>query len=303
MTGSNKEFLSRVVRHFDLGSLLRFKDAGGYANRNLFIDTTKGSYVVKILQEHGPEALQSEALYLDRVASTGFPSPTYLSGRDGSSIYLEDGQNIVIMPLLEGNTLDKISIQQMESLGSALARLHLIDCRDLPIRRTWWRPNFLGDGLSNAKRRYSDQALSRLERRIASLTEFPVDGLARSIVHGDPRSVNALFHNHQVTALIDWEETTIGFSIFDLAHLAIFGCLNGQEFDSQRFNALIDGYQSIRDLWTEERRYFEEAVRYVACVTYLWLILREDPDEGELEAHWASNWYWNLAVDRLKLAT
>ena len=298
MTGSTKVFLSGVVSHFDLGSLLRFKDAGGYANRNFFIDTAKGSYVAKILQEHGPEAL-----YLDRIASTGFPSPTYLIGRDGSPIYLGDGQYVVLMPLLEGKTLDKISLQQMESLGAALARLHLIDCQDLPLRRTWWRPNFLGNGLSKAKRRYSDQALSRLECRIANLTEFPVDRLARSIVHGDPTSDNALFHDHQISALIDWEETTIGFSIFDVAHLAVDGCLNGQKFDSRRFNALIDGYQSIRELWLEERRYFGEAVRYVACVTYLWLVLREDPDERDLEAHWASIWYWNLAVDQLELAT
>ena len=76
MAIATTDFLQHVCTFFDLGLLSRFRDAGGYANRNLVIETDKRTYLAKILRELGPEALENEALYLERIAATSFPSPS-----------------------------------------------------------------------------------------------------------------------------------------------------------------------------------------------------------------------------------
>lgn len=70
MLDPTTDLLWRVCEFFELGKLLCYRGAGGYATRNLVIETGKGSYLAKILCEHGPDALKSEALYLKRIAST-----------------------------------------------------------------------------------------------------------------------------------------------------------------------------------------------------------------------------------------
>lgn len=301
MSKVTDKLMRSIAAYFELGSVIRFKDAGGYANENAFLDTTEGSYVIKIMNEYDAGALGSEVSYLEKISAAGFRCPTYLSNGQGTNFYVDDGCTVVVMPLLPGSVCDTISMHQIENLGAALARLHLIDFQDLPVRRTWWHPDFLGNGLSIARSRYSDHAISRLEREIDELPRLPAGELHRSIVHGDARSVNALFHGHQFIALIDWEETNVSNSIFDLAHLTIYSCLQGQEFSTELFHALLNGYQSIREIEPVERDYFNATLRRVACTTYLWLILREHPRETQLAEHWASKWYWNLGIHQIEL--
>lgn len=302
MATSTADLLANVCGFFDLGPPLRFSDAGGYANRNLILETGKGSYLAKILREHGPDALQSEALYLEEIAVTGFLSPTYLTGRDGSYVFAAADQLVAVMPFLDGAVPEQISSEQIESLGAALAQLHLIEPGALPSRKTWWGRDFLGDGLVRAKAHLGDKALAPLEKQIAALPDLEAKGLPRSIVHGDPWPGNALFDGRRLVALVDWEETTLGLPILDLAYLALHACLSGRDFEARRFDALIDSYQSVRELTSHERRCFEPAVRRVACTNYLWLLLKESPSQGEREAHWSSQWYENLRLECLTLA-
>lgn len=299
MPSSKTDFPRRICDFFDLGPLLRVADAGGYANQNLILETGKGSYLAKILREHGPAALRSEALYLEHIVSTGFPCPIYLTGRNGDYLFEGEDQFVALMPFLPGAVSDSISIARIESLGAALGRLHLIDKGPLTARKTWWRSDFLGDGLRHAKSRFGDQALSRLEGQIAALPDLEAEGLPRSIVHGDPWPGNALFDGGRLVALLDWEETTIGFPVLDLAYLALHGCLSGQEFEPRQFESLIASYQSVRKLSPHERRCFGQAVRRVACINYLWMLLKAEPDQTELEALWATKWYWSLELDHL----
>ncbi len=301
MPSSLTAFLQQLCDHFDLGPLEGFADAGGYANQNFVIETARGSYLARILREHEPGALESEALYLERIASTGFPCPRYLTGRAGSRLYAGEGQSAAVMPVLEGKASDQISLEGIRALGMALARLHLIEADALPVRSTWWRSGFLGKALTQAERRFGTAPLSRLADQIAALTDLEGEALPRSIVHGDPWPGNALFDGGRLVALIDWEEATLGFPILDLAYLALHGCLSGHDFDAHLFEALIVAYQTVRPLSSGEQRCFGQAVRRVASTNYLWLLLKAPPEQRDLETLWASQWYGALALDQLTI--
>lgn len=293
------DMLPDVSTFFEVGPVKSFREAGGYANVNLILETGEGPHLARILREHGPKDLETEALFLQRVALTGFPCPTYLTGRGGSHVFQWGDQHIALMPHLEGRISDKLSITQIGALGATLARLHLIDANSLPIRKTWWHSSFFSESLLHAKRRFGPHAVSQMEDQTVALEKLYETRLPTSIVHGDPWPGNVLFNGERLVAMTDWEETTIGFSIFDLAYSAVHGCLSEGELDPRLFDTLIASYQSVRELSPQECQCFTQAVRYVACTNYLWLLLKAEPHENRLDELWASNWYKSLELDRL----
>ena len=301
MTDELQGLLDTVAAHFGLGELLHSAEAGGYANRNLAIETTRGSFIVKILREKDAAALESEALYLERVAAQGIPCPRYQAGRDGHFVLAGRNRTIALMPLLGGRTVERLSRSQIQSLGTALARLHLIDPGDLPERRSWWSPGFLSDGLAKAQQLHGAEALTALASHVESLAPLPLDHLPRSILHGDPWPGNALFKKGRLSALIDWEETTLGPSIYDLAYLALHACPEEEQVKRDLFDFLLESDQSVRPLTQDERQHFSAALRFVACSNYLWLLLKTEPEQDDLANLWATKWYQSLALHRLTL--
>lgn len=299
MSGSFANILPSVCEYFDLGDVQAFKSAGGYANQNLVIETCKGSFLAKSLLEHGPDELNSEALYLERIAQTGYPCPRYLTGRDGGYLFQSEDQSVALMRYVDGEISDQISVAQTEQLGAVLARLHLIDGESLPARNTWWADGFLKNSLAYAKTRFDTEVLRQLENEHAALEHFEAEELPGSIVHGDPWPGNVLFEGDRLVALIDWEETTLGVAIFDLAYLAIHGCLSGRTFDQNQYDALISSYQSVRALSSLEGQLFGHAIRRVAYTNYLWLLLKAEPGQVSAGEHWAIEWYRGLELERL----
>ena len=276
---------------------------GGYANKNFHVVTDAGRYIVKFVIEHSIEELRSEALYVDQISSMRFPCPAYLKGTDGGNVFHFDSNIIVVLYYVQGEAQDTASAERLSELGRALAQLHLIEIDPLQPRKTWWRSDFLKFNLALAKEHFEKGSLARLERKIASLKLFEQDELPVSIVHGDPWPGNALFDGQKLAALVDWEEVTIGYSIYDLAYLASHCALPNGRFDSTLFNALINAYESERKLSTAECQYFNQVVQRIACTNYLWL-LQKSRDQGiNPDNLWCRQWYLNLELDKLKLTT
>lgn len=293
--------MKKVAEHFNLGALLSSEDAGGFANRNLCIETKSGRFLARILGEHGPDLLRTEIQYLELIAATDFPCPAYIVGRDGGFALSVEGHCVAVMRFLQGRHVDAPSSEQIKNIAIHLARLHMIDGTPLPQRETWWHPDFLKSSLARAKEKYGDIAMSGLAGVLEVLAEFDVALLPTSIVHGDPWPGNILFNGEKLVGLIDWEETCIGTPIFDLAYAVLHGCMSTEGLDRQKFDGFISSYEPIRKLSTDERLGFALALRQVALINYLWLILKMDVDADEIEQHWASQWYRGLDLKAVSL--
>ena len=293
--------MKKVAEHFNLGVLLSAEDAGGFANRNLCIETRSGKFLARILGEHGPDLLETEIRYLELIAANDFPCPAYLVGRDGGFALSVEGQCVAVMRFLQGRQTKEPTSEQNKSIAIHLARLHMIDGTTLPQRETWWHPDFLRSSLARAKEKYGDIAMSGLVGELEVLAEFDVALLPTSIVHGDPWPGNILFNGENLAGLIDWEETCIGAPIFDLAYAVLHGCMLAGGLDRPKIDSFIASYESIRKLSTNERQVFALALRQVALINYLWLILKMDVDADELEQHWASQWYRGLDLKTVSL--
>ncbi len=77
--------------------------------------------------------------------------------------------------------------------------------------------NYLLEALNIAQQSADNQANRPLSASIRAGTPFSASTLPQSIIHGDATLYNCLFVGDQLSALLDWEEVTVGASLLDLA--------------------------------------------------------------------------------------
>lgn len=226
-----------LERHVDGFSGLRSitKFGQGQSNPTYLIEARSGRYV---LRAKPPGKLLKSAHQVDReyrvmkaLADTDVPVPRvlHLMDEDGPL-----GRMAYVMDYCEGRNFWDPAMPEIASgeergalydaMNLTLARLHSIDVEAVGLG-DYGRP---GGYFARQLARWSEQyrlseteSLPDMDRLIAWLGEhMPEDDGAVALVHGDFRLDNMIFaaDRAEVIALIDWELSTLGHPLADLAY-------------------------------------------------------------------------------------
>lgn len=219
------------VRQFDSGQsnptfLLSAKIAGG--DRRAFVLRKKPPG--KLL--HSAHQVDREYRVITALAGTGVPVPTTrLLCTDDSVI----GQMFYIMDGVEGriftdSTLPGMDPQEraaiFDSMNDALARLHAVDFTAVGLSDYGKHGQYVARQLSRWSRQYQEtktEEIAAMDHLIPWLAANIPDEDPTSIVHGDYRLGNLIVHptEPRVVAVLDWELSTLGHPLCDLAYNCI----------------------------------------------------------------------------------
>jgi aminoglycoside phosphotransferase (APT) family kinase protein len=206
---------------------------GGQSNPTYHLQAASGEYV---LRKKPPGQLVASAHAIDReyrvlraLAGSDVPVPnTRLYCDDASVIgtpfYLMDYQpgRIFTDPLLPGMTpAERAGIY--DAMNDALARLHGFDWSAAGLGDFGRPAQYVSRQLARWSRQYREArteivpAMDQLGEWLAA--NVPA-GEAAAIAHGDFRIGNLIFDEHEpkVVAILDWELSTIGHPLCDLAY-------------------------------------------------------------------------------------
>jgi aminoglycoside phosphotransferase (APT) family kinase protein len=207
---------------------------GGQSNPTYRIAGADGKKYV--LRRKPPGKLLPSAHAVDReyrviraLHATGFPvARPYVLCEDESIT----GTAFYVMDCVEGRVLWDQSLPGMsraqraevwDELNNVIARLHLVDYRAAGLEDFGKPGDYVARQVARWSKQYQASETAKIEAMdnlIAWLPKNIPPASATSVVHGDFRLDNAIFHptEPRILAVLDWELSTIGDSLADFSY-------------------------------------------------------------------------------------
>ncbi len=217
---------------FRIAALEQFK--GGQSNPTYRISAADGRRFV--LRRKPPGKLLPSAHAVDRefrviqaLHPTGFPvARPHVLCEDESVV----GTAFYVMDFVEGRVLWDQSLPGMskseraaiwEELNRVIARLHNIDYRAVGLESFGKPGNYIERQVGRWSKQYrasETETLEAMDNLIAWLPENIPPETATTVVHGDFRLDNAIYHASEprILAVLDWELSTLGDPLADFAY-------------------------------------------------------------------------------------
>ncbi len=237
-------YLRKHVGGFE-GNLRVEQFQGGQSNPTYRIVAGDRRYV---LRRKPPGALLPSAHAVDRefrvmtaLAGTGVPVPkTYALCDDVSVI----GTAFYVMEYVEGRVLWDPTLPGMtraeraahyDELNRVIAALHRVDAGAVGLADFGKPGNYVERQVGRWSRQYQaagGERISSMDRLIEWLPRHVPAGDETTIVHGDYRIDNVIFHPSEprVLAVLDWELSTLGHPLSDFAYQVMAWRLKPQQF-------------------------------------------------------------------------
>ncbi|MFM2279419.1 MAG: hypothetical protein RLZZ444_1650 [Pseudomonadota bacterium] len=215
-----------------LETITKFK--GGQSNPTYLLEAESGKYV---LRSKPPGTLLKSAHQVDReyrvmkaLKGSGVPVPEmlYLSPEDSSI-----GRMFFVMSHIDGRifwdpAVPEVTVDERraiyDNMNRVLARLHDVDPAAVGLSDYGKPGNYFTRQIDRWTKQYRASETVRLED-IDWLIDWleqnqPEDDGAVSLVHGDFRLDNMMFSRDgtEILALLDWELSTLGHPLADLAY-------------------------------------------------------------------------------------
>ncbi len=228
------DYLALKVPGF-IGPLTATKFSGGQSNPTFRLTTLNKSYVLrrqppgKLLKS--AHAVDREFRVLDALKDTKVPvAKVYHLCEDTSLI----GSMFYIMEYVEGRVFWNSALpeidnnatraQMYQNMVEVMAALHSVDIDQVGLSDYGKPGNYYERQFSRWSKQYQlseTQQIAEMDQLIAWLAQnLPADDGKVSLVHGDYRMDNLMFHpsQPQILAVLDWELSTLGHPYADLAY-------------------------------------------------------------------------------------
>ncbi len=226
------DYLVEHIPGFDgLSTVRQFR--GGQSNPTFLSESRAGSYV---LRKKPPGNLLPSAHAVDRefkvisaLAGSGVPVPeTCVLCEDDSVI----GQMFYVMEYVPGRVFNKANLphcgredrsKMFHDMAAVFGTLHSLDYRQIGLADFGWPTDYVERQIRRWSRQYDASKTGDflpMDKLVEWLPEHNPGDDQSAIVHGDFRPGNMIFHpkKPQVSAVLDWELSTIGHPLADLGY-------------------------------------------------------------------------------------
>ena len=283
-TTLTKADAKKILTPFQLGELVSLTPLSlGISNTNYRVeiksaDSTFTSFLLKISDDKGEDALKKEQKILDYLKKLSYPfSIQSLKIKNNQSIFHFKDKVGVLFPFLKGIPPGP-SDSTCKDIGFALAKLHTLhlDKESRQIRNheeVGFGPQAIVEYIKTPFcpidfKDYFNEIFPD------SLDTFINEKFDKGIIHGDLYYDNVLFHNDRLSNVLDFEQSGMGLFIFDLGISISGSCLEKGQIITPLVLSYLTGYEAERPLPEKERAHLNVAILLGLFSISLWRIKR-----------------------------
>jgi aminoglycoside phosphotransferase (APT) family kinase protein len=236
--GALTEYMRTHVEGFPSGrngaiTVTQFK--GGQSNPTFKLSIGEQHYVMR--SKPGPaakllpsaHAIEREFRVMDALHRAGMPTPRQHALCTDESVI---GRAFFIMDFIEGRVLWDQALPGMtpaqrrdiyDEMNRVISQLHLVDYAAIGLTDYGKPGNYFARQIERWSKQYrasETEKIEPMEALIAWLPQHIPAGEDSSIVHGDFRLDNLIFHptEPRILAMLDWELSTVGHPLADFSY-------------------------------------------------------------------------------------
>ena len=208
---------------------------GGQSNPTFKLTAGKHSYVLRTKPAPASKllpsahAIEREYRVMDALSKAGFPAARQYALCNDEDVI---GRAFYVMEFMDGRVLWDQSMPNMstaergahyDEMNRVIAQLHSIDYQAIGLE-TYGKPgNYFGRQIERWTRQYKaseTELIPAMEQLIEWLPQHIPPGEQTTIVHGDYRLDNMIFHptEPRILAVLDWELSTLGHPLADFSY-------------------------------------------------------------------------------------
>jgi homoserine kinase type II len=284
-TDITAESLARFLYMFDLSELASFAPIStGIENSNYYVTLQdEQEFVLTIAEDIELHQVPFFNDLLQQVGSAGLPAPQPERTLDGMSSTIFKGKPTWLFGRLPGEHVSNPTAQQCREIGRVLAQVHLATEKCRYQRANVYGSEWLNTAMASTGHRLTttqQQKLTAAAEHYLQIERSPLE-LPRGIVHGDLFRDNALFQGEELTGVIDFYHACEDYLIQDVAIAINDWCMVDGELDSEKHQALLDGYNEVRQLIHTELEALPLFRRFAAMRFALTRLLADQTDNPE----------------------
>lgn len=268
------------LRRLGLGDLRAMAACnGGIENTNYFVDTDRGEYVLTLFERLTWEQLPFYLHLMQHLAECGIPVPRPMPDAEGGILHGLKGKPTAVVDKLRGRSELAPSVAHCRAVGEMLARMHLAgrdyDRHQPNLRGLPWSQETVPVLLPHVGEQQRSLLLDELEFQTRMAASSGYAALPRGPVHADLFRDNVMFDGDRLSGFLDFYFAGCDTFLFDIGVCLNDWCvdLESGSADTEREEAFLTAYQSVRPLVPEERRLMPALQRAAALrfwISRLW---------------------------------
>ncbi|MDC0093236.1 homoserine kinase [Alphaproteobacteria bacterium] len=285
-TELNQEQIIDFLKLYEIGKFISFHGiTEGIENSNFFLETSKGKYILTIFEKRVDQNdLPFFINIMKYLSNQRFLCPSPIM--DIKKKYLQRLQNkpAIIVSFLKGISKTEITNKECFNVGSNMASMHLksngfLETRKNSLSISGWKQliNKCSTSIPTITlNEIEPNLLDEIQHSFNFCKKYWPTTLPQGFIHADLFPDNVFFKNDKISGVIDFYFSCTDILTYDLAIAVNAWCFDKNLiFNNEKFNQLIKGYSSVRNLSKEELFYLPllsqgAAMRFLLTRLYDW---------------------------------
>ena len=255
--------LEELLKLYDIGSLITYNGiTEGIENSNFFIETTQGKFILTIFENRvNKKEIPFFLGIMSYLSQKRFLCPKPIIDLKNNYIHELSGKPCIIVNFLEGKSKTNINPEDCFKVGSYMGYMHN-QSKDFSLERqnslsiSGWKELIEKCDISiseNSLANFGQNLIGEIKETFNYCEKNWPTYLPKGFIHADMFPDNVFFLNNSISGIIDFYFGCTDILAYDVAVAVNAWCFNDENvFNKDRYNSLISGYNSQRELSKDE---------------------------------------------------